>query len=91
MDYIRGLDADIVINLYLTAKKKEMDRMLWEEWCALQPYCDETFPQFKHKRENPTQEQVQQYNDSIEQTPKQKLTKEEVFARVAKIRGKAGE
>lgn len=65
--------------------------MLWEEWCALQPYCDETFPQFKYKRENPTQEQVKQYNDSIEQTPKQKLTKEEVFARVAKIRGKAGE
>ena len=91
MEYVRGLDAEIVINLYLTAKKKEMDRMLWEEWCALQPYCDVTFPQFKHKRENPTQEQVLQYNNSIEQTSKQKLTKDEVFARVATIRGKAGE
>ncbi|MEB9828773.1 hypothetical protein P4K63_00405 [Bacillus cereus] len=91
MEYIRGLEAEIVINLYLAAKKKEMNRMLWEEWCALQPYCEETFPQFKHKRENPTQEQINQYNNFTEQTPKRKLTKEEVFARVAKIRGKAGE
>ncbi|PHB61734.1 hypothetical protein COE87_18720 [Bacillus wiedmannii] len=78
------------MEMFKKAKEKELGRLLWEEWCALQPYCEETFPAFKHKRMNPTSEQVKKYNDSVEQ-PQKKLTKEEVFARVAKIRGKAGE
>lgn len=85
-----NLPIMIGMEMFKKAKEKELERLLWEEWCALQPYCEETFPAFKHKRMNPTSEQVKKYNDSVEQ-PQKKLTKEEVFARVAKIRGKAGE
>lgn len=86
-----NLPISIGMEMFKKAKEKEIDRLLWEEWCALQPYCEDTFPAFKHKRMNPTSEQVKRYNNSIEQLNKKKLTKEEVFARVAKIRGKAGE
>ncbi len=85
-----NLPITIGMEMFKKAKEKELERLLWEEWCALQPYCEETFPAFKHKRMNPTSEQVKKYNDSVEQ-PQKKLTKEEVFARVAKIRRKAGE
>ncbi|MEB9684545.1 hypothetical protein BK742_22355 [Bacillus thuringiensis serovar pingluonsis] len=86
-----NLPISIGMEMFKKAKEKEIDRLLWEEWCALQPYCEDTFPAFKHKRMNPTSEQVKRYNNSIEQPNKKKLTKEEVFARVSKIRGKAGE
>ncbi|BCA37241.1 hypothetical protein BwiPL1_56230 (plasmid) [Bacillus wiedmannii] len=86
-----NLPISIGMEMFKKAKEKEIDRLLWEEWCALQPYCEDAFPTFKHKRMNPTSEQVKKYNNLMEQSQKKKLTKEEVFARVAKIRGKAGE
>ncbi|MGG1339782.1 hypothetical protein ABE244_04150 [Bacillus toyonensis] len=86
-----NLPMAIGMEMFKKVKEKELERLLWEEWCALQPYCEETFPAFKHKRMNPTSEQVKKYNDSVKQSQKKKLTKEEVFDRVAKIRGKAGE
>lgn len=85
-----NLPIAIGMKMFKKAKEKELERLLWEEWCALQPYCEDTFLAFKHKRMNPTSEQVKKYNDSVER-PQKKLTKEEVFARVAQIRGKAGE